>query len=333
MTAGRPMLVAIVAGLLAACVSPVGGWDVATLLEAEEQIAAIPDQRLGDMTPHPALVGGRLSLVACRYAGDQPVRVSLRGSGWPSERGALAIGAVDEAVSGVALRISDDRESEPGIAPTIEITSIEDPDAEAPSGMADTLAECDVSRTSNSGAAVRGRLLRSKIRIRLSLRDRSGRVRLATDAEWVGALMHEMGHALGFAGHAAVGDSLVLLEESRLRALGRRALAGEPVPAPNLEALYEVSPGRVLGEVAVSPSGREWIDAVESLVSDRNRRLGPAIGPIASAGDRGARLLWRWPGGIGVELRFPFWRREIQMGHAITVLPSEATRRMLAAGS
>ena len=37
------------------------------------------------------------------------------------------------------------------------------------------------------------------------------RIHRATEAEWVGALMHELGHALGFAGHAAVGDSLVRL--------------------------------------------------------------------------------------------------------------------------
>jgi hypothetical protein len=215
----------------------------------------------------------------------------------------------------------------------IEIVSIEDPEAEVPYGMADTLSECDVSRTRDSRNLIRGTLTRSEIRIRRLLRDQLGRARPATEAEWIGALMHELGHALGFAGHADVGDSLVLLEESRLRALGRRALEGEPVPAPNLTALYSLAPGRIVHEAKVSAQGLEWMEAVEVLVADRNARLGAATGPFASTGDQAARLVWRWAGGLRVELRFPFWRREIEQGHPITVLPGEVTRRALARAS
>ncbi|MBJ22362.1 MAG: hypothetical protein CL933_23365 [Deltaproteobacteria bacterium] len=319
----------IAIGLLAGCVSPVAGWDVAALLEAEPQLAAIAGQRIGDMTPHPALAEGRLLLVACRYAGHRPVTVSGSGPGWPPEWGALAVDAVDHALSRIELTLLPADVALATSGRRIEIVSIEDLDAEAPSGMGDTLTECDVSETRDSRSPIRGWLLRSEIRIRRAMRDNAGRDRFASDAEWVGALMHELGHALGFVGHAAVGDSLVYLEESRLRALGRRALTGRPVPAPNLTALYSLAPGRVLGAVEASAKSRIWIEAVATLIAERNLRLGPAVGPIASTGDREARLVWRWAGGIVAELRFPFWRREIRNGQAITVVPGERTLRSL----
>ncbi len=343
----RRLGMACAVGLLLGCVSSVGGWDDSALLEAEPQLAAIPGQRIGDMTPYPAIEDGRLLLVACRYAegGPVPVSVSVLGSGsgagTASQAGpgrvadwaALAIGAVGDAVPGVELTMLREGEWTPGLMRVIEIVSIEDPEAEIPYGLADTLSECDVSRTQDSRNVIRGSLTRSEIRIRRLLRDQLGRARSASEAEWIGALMHELGHALGFAGHAAVGDSLVLLEESRLRALGRRALEGEPVPAPNLTALYSLAPGRILGEAEVSAQAREMMVAVEALVADRNARLGTATGPFASTGDQAARLVWRWAGGLRVELRFPFWRREIERGHSITVLPGEATRGALARAS
>jgi len=325
----RLVSIATAAGLVAGCVSAVGGWDETALLEAEPQVAAIPGQRIGDLTPHPALVDGQLILVACRYADGRPVSVSGRGPGWPSDWAALAVDAVDDAVPNVELMMLPTSDSRSGSETMIDIVSIEDPTSEVPNGMGDTLSECDVSRTHDPGVAIRGRLTRSEIRIRRATRDNAGRVRFASDAEWIGALMHELGHALGFTGHAALGDSLVLLEESRLRALGRRALGGQPVPAPNLEALYSIAPGRVLGGVEVSAKGREWIDAVAALVAARNARMGAATGPRASTGDREARLVWRWNGGVRAELRFPFWRREIRKGQLITVMPSEATLRAL----
>jgi len=296
-------------GLILGCVSSNAGWDVGALLEAEPQLAAIPGQRIGDMTPYPAIADGRLVLVACRYAKGPPVSVSGTGPGWAADWAALAIAAVGEAIPGVELRMLREGEWMPEPGRLIEIASIEDADSEVPDGMADTLSECDVFRR--------------------VLRDPMGRARPASAAEWIGALMHELGHALGFAGHAAVGDSLVLLEESRLRALGRRALEGDRVPAPNLTALYSIAAGRILGEAEISGQGRQWIDAVEALVADRNSLLGSATGPVASTGDQAARLVWRWAGGLHAELRFPFWRREIEKGQSITVLPSEATRRAL----
>lgn len=329
MRVGRRLAVYCAIGLLAGCVSAVGGWDVDVLVQAEPQLATIPGQRIGDLTPHPALADGRLLLVACRYATDRPVRVSGSGPGWPPEWAAVAIDAVARALPGIEFVTRPDGDSDLQTQPLIEIASIDDPHAEVPNGMGDTLSECDVSRITDSRLAIRGWLTKSVIRIRRAKRDQVGRVHSASDAEWVGTLMHELGHALGFTGHAAIGDSLVIRDVSRLRALGQRALAGQPVPAPNLTALYSIEPGRILGEVETSAKGRELVAAVVALVADRNARLGPAAGPLASAGDEAARLVWRWKGGLRAELRFPFWRREVGQGQPITVLASEATRRAL----
>ena len=65
--------------------------------------------------------------------------------------------------------------------------------------------------------------------------DMTNQVREASAEEWVGALMHELAHALGFAGHAGAGDSILVRDETRIRALGRLALRGDAVPEETLE--------------------------------------------------------------------------------------------------
>jgi hypothetical protein len=314
------------AGLMAGCVPLAGGWDVEGLLEAEPELTSIPDQRFGDMTPFPALVDGRLMLVACRYAGgNQSVLVLSSATGPQREWTSLVIDAVDQAIPGVELEVSLVLASDSNSDRRIEIRPIADFDAEVPKGMGDTLSECDVSRKPDSDSSVTGGLTRSVIRLREVVRDREGQIRSTTDVEWVAALLHELGHALGFSGHAAVGDSLVVLDENRLRRFAKKVLAKEPIPAPNLTALYSVEPGVVLGEAVVMPEGRRAIDAVERLVADRDQRLQRVAGPLASAGDQAARIVWRWAGGIEAELRFPSWRHEIRKGDPITVLPDIMT--------
>lgn len=320
------------AGLLAlavGCVSAQGGWDVEALLAEQPEIAAIEGQRIGDMTPFPALLRQRVLLVACRFETDRPVLVSgLAASARPDwlER---TVAAVDDAVP--RLRLVLEQESAPAVAGAarIEIVSVEDPEAPVPEGLADTLSECDVSAIGAGRPGVRGVLIRSEIRIRSAPRSQGWRTEPVEPEEWIGALLHEFGHALGFAGHAAVGDSLVLREEGRLRVFGRRVLAGQDLSAPNLTALYALEPGQLLGEVAVSERGQQWIHRVTSLVEARTALLGPARGPVASAGDRAARLRWEWPGGLGLELRFPAWTRELREGLPLTVVPGPQTQRIL----
>lgn len=305
----------------AGCVNPTGGWDVDALFEDLPALALLTDQRIGDLTPNPAWIDGRVIGVACRFDQKGTVRVHGRGAGWSPEWAAQAVGAIDRSVADVRIEVASGVE----VASQIEVQSIEAPDADGPVGLGDTLALCDVSP--NEVGRVRGRMIRAVIRLRRALPLPTGRVHQATEAEWIGALLHELGHALGFAGHAAVGDSLVCLEQSRLREIGRLAAAGESVPAPNLTALYQIEPGRELVQVGLTHSGEAALVAFESRLRERERRLGPALQIVSIAGDRQARLRWEWEGGLALAIDFPNWGKGLSDGAPLDAVFSQVTLR------
>jgi len=296
----------LVAVVLAACAAPTGGWDPAPILERYPRVAAIPDHRLGDLTPYPALVGDRVVMVACRFDdGEAPIPVEVDRELWPEALGEIAVGALDRALPGVSIETRS--LGAKGGGPAIRVRSIEGTREGGPVGLADTLSECRVSETGRADAPVGGRIQNAEIRIRRQIVDDAGRVRDVLPEEWVGAMLHELAHALGFQGHAVVGRSLVQLEQSQLRRLGRRALAGEPVPAPNLSALFALPPGTWLGDLQLTERGERARTEALAAVDAESVRRGPASGPLSTAGDREARLVWRWADGTQIVLRFPDW--------------------------
>jgi len=299
------MLIAVAA--IAACVAPTGGWDPAPILERHPRVAAIPDHRLGDLTPYPALVGERVVMVACRFDdGVTPIPVEVDRDVWPEAWGEIAVGALDRALPRVSLATRP-LGAQGGGGPAIRVRSIEGMGEGGPQGLADTLSECRVSETGRADAPVAGRIQHAEIRIRRQVVDNAGRVRDALPEEWVGAMLHELAHALGFQGHAAAGRSLLQLEQSQLRRLGRRALAGEPVPAPNLSALFALPPGTWLGDLQLTERGERARTEARAAVDTESARRGPASGPLSTTGDREARLVWRWEDGTQIVLRFPDW--------------------------
>lgn len=326
-----------------ACVSPRGGWDVDALLARTPSVSKLAGQRLGDMLPFPALEGDRIALLACRFAGadGEPVRVRVRGSQWPPRWGEYAMAALDRSLSSLDLELA----SEPGkLAPTraqIEIVMLDAIGGEGPSGLGDTLTECDVTLRDGSGDPAaestaaplpprhRGVIVAAEIRMRRAQLNVKGLIQNATAEEWVGALMHELGHALGFAGHVALGDSILVRDETKLRAAGRRALAGQTVAARSLEALYLLEPGERLGIRRVREQDVGWLHAIEQLVRKRSLEGRNSMSLFASVGDDQARLVWRLPDGRPLGVRFPYWRRELKSGAALTLRPDRATRRQL----
>jgi len=298
---------------LAACAAPTGGWDSDALFERYPDVRAIEAQRLGDLTPYPAIVDGRVELVTCRFpATGQPVPVVITGEEWPSSWGAAALGAVEAALD--SLSFARHRAL---AAPGIRIRSIPDAGGTGPAGLADTRAECDVGPREGAVSGVRGLLVGSEIRIRRRVLGTWTQERAATAEDWLGAMLHELGHALGFQGHAAVGDSLVQLEQSRLRFLARRVLEGEPVAAPSLRALYALPPGTRLGVAALSPAARSVVAGVLQEVEERTRSAGAPVASRALVGDRHARITWRWSDGASVVLRFPDWSASLRWGREV----------------
>ncbi len=382
-----------------ACVSPRGGWDVAALLGRTPSLSKLEGQRLGDMLPFPAFDGDRIALLACRFAGAEGesvhVRVRVRGSQWPLRWGEYAMAALDRSLPSLDLELAlESRKLTPTRA-QIEIVMIDAIGGEGPSGLGDTLTECDVTPTDWPGdpaarttaappaprsltqdssrrpsadasplatlrnlavaryscgsapcqrrastlglptrvlgqaPSYRGVIVVAEIRMRRAQLNAKGLIQSATAEEWVGALMHESGHALGFAGHVALGDSILVRDETKLRAAGRRALAGQTVAARSLEALYLVEPGERLGTRRVREQDVGWLHAIEELVRKRSLEGRNSMSLFASVGDDEARLVWREPDGRQLGVRFPYWRRELQKGAAVTLRPDRATRRQL----
>ena len=309
----RALLVGALLGL-AACAAPTGGWDSDALFARFPEVRAIEAQRLGDLTPYPAIVDGRVEMVTCRFpATGQPVPVVVAGEEWPATWGAAALEAVDAALAPLSL----ERRTASLASAGIRIVSIPDAGGTGPAGLADTRAECDIGPRGGAASGVRGLLVGSEIRIRRRVLGTWTQERAATAEDWLGAMLHELGHALGFQGHAAVGDSLVQLEQSRLRLLGRRVLAGEPVSAPSLRALYALPPGTRLGVAALSPAAQSVVAGVLQEVEERTRIAGTPVASRALVGDRHARIAWRWSDGAAVVLRFPNWSASLRWGRAV----------------
>ena len=309
---------------LVACVSPTGGWDSASFVALHPEIAEIRGQRIGDLTPYPAIVDGQVAMVTCRFVAEgRPIPIAVSGEGWPATWGERALEAVDAAVSAVEF----DRRSLPLDSPGIHIRSLAAAGGTGPAGLADTRAECDVGAEPSGETDVRGRLVHAEVRIRRRVLGTWALERAATAEGWVGAMLHELGHALGFQGHAAVGDSLVQLEQSRLRALGRRVLAGGSVPAPNVRALYAVAPGTRLGVATLSASAEAVVAAAVREISARTSTSGPPIASRSVVGDRHARLAWRWRDGTSLVLRFPNWSESLRWGRPVEVRRGEVGAR------
>ncbi len=315
------------------CVPPRGGWDVDALIAVEPSIARLEGQRLGDMIPFPALDGERIALIACRFAAHQSVRVRGGGSQWPAGWGQAAVSALDRSVARVELVLEAESGSPARARPNIEIVTIEAVGGEGPDGLGDTLSECDVSpigwSAQGASRAYRGLLTAAEIRMRRAQLDMTNQVQDATAEEWVGALMHELAHALGFPGHAGAGNSILVRDETRIRAAGRRALRGETVPDETLEALYRIRPGQRLGTRGLNAEGTSWLDAVRELDRNRSALGSPSVGMFASVGDQAARIVWRYADGSQLGVRFPHWRSELRSGAAITLRPDRTTRQWI----
>ena len=315
------------------CVPPRGGWDVDALIAVEPSIARLEGQRLGDMIPFPALDGDRIALIACRFPVHQSVGVRGGGSQWPAGWGQAAVSALDRSVGRVDLVLEAEGGSPTRARPGIEIVTIEAVGGEGPNGLGDTLSECDVSpigwSAKGASRAYRGLLTAAEIRMRRAQLDMKNQVRDATAEEWVGALMHELAHALGFPGHAALGNSILVRDETRIRAAGRRALRGETVPDETLEALYRLRPGQRLGSRRLKAEGTSWLDAVRELDRNRSAAGSSSVGLFSSVGDQAARIVWRYADGSQLGVRFPHWQRELRSGEAITLSPDRTTRQWI----
>lgn len=237
---------------------------------------------------------------------------------------------MDRRVSAVALQLEPEAAPGERRAAKIQVESLITVQS-GPAGVGDTLAECDVSPRTGMSAGVRGEMSGAVIRMRASHLDVAGVSRVVEADAWVGAFMHELGHALGFSGHARTGATVLVREENRLRTIGREAIEGRAQTDPTLEALYTLPPGRQVGRRSLRPESQVWLAKIQRAVEERVARGEMLSGIHAAVGEEAARLVWRFASGDALVARFPRWRREVQSGESLTLLPGLRTWRALRA--
>jgi hypothetical protein len=225
---------------------------------------------------------GRIELLACRWALDAPIGVALVGAAAREEEHALdaALRSLAAALPGLRLARA------PAGAAAIRVSFEDAPVARADGtlGTGRTVADCRLG-AGGAGAA----LVAASVTVsRRAPPDWRGRERVLSAEERAGTLVHELGHALGVAGHATAADDALAASPEAARRAGARALAGEAVASAALAGLY----ARALGE----PLARAQAEAWRTAELDRLARLAEASGldgPYLRAADATGRIFWR----------------------------------------
>jgi len=182
--------------------------------------------------------------------------------------------------------------------------------------QADTVAECAIERAPEPAEReVPGaRLVRASIHV---ARD---------DPHPRLTLLHELGHALGFQGHAAGGRTLMLSRESAVLARARRIEAGARLEDAALHALYALPSGAI---VAARELPRERTALADRLAAAARER--GFAGPWLRAGDRGGLLGFADATGRRFGLRIEGARRALRDPAALRLAPaSRAAEALLA---
>ncbi len=267
-----------------------GGWRARDLSMHTVDWKRVDGQRLGDVQATPSIAASGVDLLLCRWKVGPPIRIV-----WPDDASADELQAFEQAraawsglVDGLDLVTSTDADAE------IRLSFVDDDDPAAPSGTADTVTDCVVDAGAHALAnpADLGRIVAASIVMRRENVSWTGDTSPMSDEEFLGAVLHELGHALGLAGHIDSRRSVMSMERSAVRGAARRLQKGDPFREPTLEALYTVPLGTSVGRVgfrtALRPSLR--LLAVAAAASDWR-------GPFGRAGGGTAHVFWQTPEG------------------------------------
>lgn len=317
---GLLALVAIFVG----CVPARGGWDLDALASRHRAVALRSGSRLADVLPHLLPDRDGATLFLCRWASELPIPVSLPAGASAAESLILqrALSAWEGAGLGVRFEVVL-----PG-AGRLDIR-FADPAGGGwvPSGTGDTITDCailDDFDVPPQLERVAAKLSFASIILRRHNSDALGRPVPMSGPELLGAAVHELGHALGFAGHVATGDSVMVASTERVRQVGARLLAGEPLIDESLSALYALPPGVVVGRVELSPE--QTMLARRLAAAARKAQLS---GPFSRVGDTSARLLWRGMPMKSVALEVEHWPAVVRGRRPLRFAPNAAGKSML----
>jgi hypothetical protein len=280
--------------------------------------------RLSELTPYLWPQRGELTWFTCRFDTALPVPLGLRDGASDEEQAALdaALGALERSALGVRFtRVPPEQAS--------IVVEFVDGNAASASGeeTANTVADCRLAPASLAarGPRVGAELAGASIVFgRGGAQDALGRARALTAEERTGALLHELGHALGFQGHVRRRESVMGSGLEGRRSAGRAALAGRGLDDPALAALYALPSGTVLARDPVAAARTQLVDRM-ARVAEREA----LAGPFARVGDAVARVFWRDPGGVEYGLQVGDLEKVLRDPGAVVVLPESRTRRVL----
>ena len=297
-----------------------------TALDARfPSLAADEARLLAQAHPFVLPAAGRSTLFFCRWPDDAPIPVSLPPDATPEERRAIetALGAWQNAGLGIRfLPLAD------GAPAAIEIRFAEDP-IETGGGRdtGNAVVDCRIAPLSQqaAGGPVAGAQL-AAARLRLARRTGGGmtKPRALTPAEQTGLVLHELGHALGFAGHVRRGDSVMTAEAERIPRFGQALLADAAFRDPALRALYRLPSGAVLASTPVERWRTDLVDRMGRLAEEHD-----LDGPYVRVGETAGRIFWRDAQGAEYGLVVARLRELLREPARLEVIPEPRTRRAL----
>jgi Matrixin len=295
-----------------------GAWDVAALAAQNPALGREAARRLGEATPYLLPLHGQLTLFLCRWRLTDPLLVSLPSDASPRERALLdrALRAWQQALP--ELRFEQVLAGAPA---QLEIRF----DADDPSRTATTAAECGVAvGAQGQPAQLDAGLVKAHVALRRAALDWRDDVQLLSDEELLGSALHELGHALGYQGHARHGLTVMLRSVDDVRRAGRRLLAGAPFADMALAALYSVPSGSVVGRLQLGAARTGELDRLAALA-----QRGRFAGPYVRVGDESARIVWRGPDGAAFGFFLPRVREVLREPERLELLPTAGTLALL----
>lgn len=321
----RPGLICLLLALAGLGLASCGGGSPA-LVDRHPQLASIRGQRLADANPYVLLHDGRARFFHCRWPDGAAIPVSLPPDASAVERRSLerALRAWQGAGLGVAFEIVPDA-AEHGIALSFVGGAV---DTAAGQDTANTIVDCRIAPLSqqDGGSIAGAQLAVARIRIaRLTNMDMQGRQRQLTEAELTGAALHELGHALGFQGHARQGDTVMVREVEKMGHVGARLAKGEGFEDATLRALYRLPSGALVGGGPVDRCRTDAIDRLAALAEAEALE-----GPFVRVGESAARIFWRDTQGLEYGIVIARLREGLRDPNRFFVLPESRVRGSLA---
>lgn len=319
--------------VVAACAgAPLGSpvFDHAVLSVRTPAVPEATLARLAESPPYPHVTHDGVDWLLCRWRSDLPIPVSLPPDATLDEQAILRRALAAWEATGLGVRFA----LQPaGGAASIGMRFSEAGRFDEPGLSGATRADCRVGHASTAGvrpaspsAEDRGVIDAELVYARITLarrtpRDWRDRDRPLSPAELAGAALHEIGHALGFPGHASGGESVMVRTREDVIRIGARVLSGGALHEGALRALYGLPAGLVVARAPLTAARSEPFVRLAALADNSHW-----TGPFVRVGDLGARVFFvdRDAREIGIDI--PSSSRHVRDAGRFVGLPDSSAR-------